>query len=152
MQPQHVVLGGEFSPISEAFQTHTSYIAFSAYQMPIQLRMIAPGYSTVNLTANIVRSGRFMTRSLIHRDRRLTCRTVSKALWLWPWWLSLQLVHSKKKNSLLWSLSQFHKSQFTPANSSKVYDLCSGRVVESVLSACGRMGARSLRSTGDVPC
>lgn len=133
MQTQHIGACSARSRLAEAFQTQTRRFAADAYKMPQCSGMIGDGRKLARLNKDDGQAAHKPHCALMSRDRRLTCRTVSRALWLWPSWPSWQPAPSRKKNSSLSTQSRSRPNRFTPESSSKVTDLVTGQAFGPVL-------------------
>ena len=121
---------------NEALASHERVFANGAYSFFRNSAMVSAGYTRVTLTSPFGRTGGYFPMSSVYvdkRDRRHTCRTVSRAssqLALWP--LS-GLAHSPhRKNSSLSSPSRFRSSRSSPANTSNLFKVAPGQATSPV--------------------
>ncbi len=148
MQTQHLAAQSLGITTFEAFESQTSCFDVRAYQMPYCSGMLRGGCEYANHTSEDEQAGRETCRLFTYRDRRLTCRTVSRALWLWPSWPSWQPAPSRKKNLSWLTQSRSRLSRSSLASLSKVFDLVSGQAFGPVLRPIQRV----LRTSGGGSC
>ena len=134
MQPQHVAGQRSSDRLFEAFASQPPRIACGECENQPDSSMLGLDCIEAIEPSQDGQVGACAPALPVNRDRRLICRTVSKAFWrlaLLPW---LQHVVASKKKNMWWlSPSPFRSNPSTPVNTSKPCDTVAGRAAGPAL-------------------
>lgn len=106
--------------MSDAFESQRSDINRAPYQLSLNSIIVTFGCTQAIRNLNMGQVGAFALDSSLRRDRRKTCRILSRAYWHSVWLLSPRLAHNRRRTSTLWSIRRRSRSSpFLPASTAE---------------------------------